>query len=409
MDVIIGAGITGLTYAAFTKNDYTIFEAESETGGYCRTIKKDGFIWDYSGHFFHFQDKKIKDYVFENISSDTIIDVVKSTQVNHHGKMVDFPFQKNIHQLSKEELIDCLYDLFVNRNADMSSFKNMLYAKFGRTIAEMFLIPYNEKLYACDLNTLDVDAMGRFFPYADKEEIIANFKTSLNKSYNASFVYPKGGAEEYVKSILTHVESSKINLNERLLGVDMENNIVITNKREIHYDNLISTIPFPELLSLCRVEFDRSLYTSNQVLVFNLGFDAAGKGRNHWEYFADKDLVFYRVGYYNNIFGSDRLSLYVEIGLPSDAAVDKDEYLKRVLADLKRVGIIDSHRLVSYSSVVMNPAYVHVTKHMEEDKAVKMEFLAQNHIYSIGRYGAWYYCSIEDNMKEAIDLANNLQ
>lgn len=38
----------------------------------------------------------------------------------------------------------------------------MLYCKFGRSIAEKFLIPYNKKLYACDLDKLDKDAMGRF-------------------------------------------------------------------------------------------------------------------------------------------------------------------------------------------------------------------------------------------------------
>ena len=60
MDLIIGAGVTGLSYAAFTDNDYLILEKENDVGGYCRTIKQDGFIWDYSGHFFHFQDKLIK-------------------------------------------------------------------------------------------------------------------------------------------------------------------------------------------------------------------------------------------------------------------------------------------------------------------------------------------------------------
>ena len=42
----------------------------------------------------------------------------------------------------------------------------MLYQKFGKSIAENFLIPYNEKLYACDLDELDEESMGRFFPYA---------------------------------------------------------------------------------------------------------------------------------------------------------------------------------------------------------------------------------------------------
>lgn len=74
--------------------------------------------------------------------------------------------------MSKEELIDCLYDLFTVDKQAYTNFKEMLYVKFGKSIAEKFLIPYNSKLYACDLNTLDKDAMGRFFPYAEKEDII---------------------------------------------------------------------------------------------------------------------------------------------------------------------------------------------------------------------------------------------
>ncbi len=52
----------------------------------------------------------------------------------------------------------------------------MLYARFGRSIAEKFLIPYNEKLYACDLAALDRDAMGRFFPHADLTDIVRNMR-----------------------------------------------------------------------------------------------------------------------------------------------------------------------------------------------------------------------------------------
>ena len=65
MDVIIGAGITGLCYAMFSNNpNYIILEKEPEIGGYCRTIKRNGFVWDYSGHFFHFRDSYIRDLIW---------------------------------------------------------------------------------------------------------------------------------------------------------------------------------------------------------------------------------------------------------------------------------------------------------------------------------------------------------
>ena len=81
MDLIVGAGVTGLSYAAYTKNDYLVIEKESEIGGYCRTIKQDGFVWDYSGHFFHFQDEDIKKEVMDGMNMDAILSVTKRTQI----------------------------------------------------------------------------------------------------------------------------------------------------------------------------------------------------------------------------------------------------------------------------------------------------------------------------------------
>ena len=111
----------------------------------------------------------------------------RSRSSTYAGTWVDFPFQKNIHQLPQDEFIDCLYDLYFAprpghgaRRAE-GNFKEMLYARFGRSIAEKFLIPYNEKLYATDLATLDNDAMGRFFPHADLTDIIRNMKAARQR------------------------------------------------------------------------------------------------------------------------------------------------------------------------------------------------------------------------------------
>ena len=101
-------------------------------------------------------------------------------------------------------LIACMI-YFYKRNPNFSNFKEMLIAKFGRSIAEKFLIPYNEKLYATDINRLDVNAMGRFFPHADKEDIIKNFKNPDNNSYNSVFIYSRGGAIEYINSLYKRI------------------------------------------------------------------------------------------------------------------------------------------------------------------------------------------------------------
>ena len=410
MDLIIGAGISGLSYANFCGHkDYLIIEKESSIGGYCKTIKKRGFTWDYSGHFFHFRNQAIKEYLLSAMERKAILEVKKRTQIKYKNSYIDFPFQKNIHQLPKNEFIDCLVDLFSEKGDEYTNFKEMVIAKFGQSIAEKFLIPYNEKLYATDLNNLDTIAMGRFFPYANKEEIIKNFRTPHNESYNDFFTYPKGGAIEYINALNKRIDPKKLFVNEDLLEVDLLSKVATTSKRQIKFKNLISSIPFPILLDKCKLSYDKTNYSWNKVLVFNLGFNKKGfDKKNHWVYFPEKKYCFYRIGYYDNIFDSNRLSLYVELGFNKEENVNPKDYKERVLKDLKTAGIIDDHKLIAFSSVIMDPAYVHINEKSEKDKIKKMKTLKKSDVYSIGRYGGWTYCSIEDNIIEAKELVTNI-
>lgn len=413
MDIIIGGGISGLSYALFkNQGDYLILEKESEIGGYCRTTKRNGFVWDYSGHFFHFQDSAIKELLMAGLPKDGMVCVNKCTHIKYKNKLIDYPFQKNIHQLDKDEFIDCLVDLFESGGNDFLSFKEMLYAKFGKSIADKFLIPYNTKLYATDLDNLDCEAMGRFFPYAEKEEIIRNFRQAANLSYNGAFVYPRGGAIVYVEQLLKRISSETVRTSCNVINIDVQSkSIFLSDGQRIYYDRLISTIPFVKLLDLVGFDYDPAIYSWNKVLVFNIGFNCKGANTfDHWLYFPEKEYCFYRVGFYDNILGADRMSLYVELGFSKDSEIIADEWLPKVLSDLKRAGIVDDRQaVIDYESIIMDPAYVHISDTSRHDVAEKKKKLAKKDIYSIGRYGSWTYCSIEDNIKEARDLVNSLR
>lgn len=409
MDVVIGAGVTGLSYANFCANDYLVIEAESDIGGYCRTIRQDGFVWDYSGHFFHFQNEEIRKWIMERMDPGRLFTVEKRSQIYYKGRYIDFPFQKNIHQLEKQEFIDCLYDLYFRSQTEERSFKEMLVGEYGASICEKFLFPYNEKLYACDLDTLDKSAMGRFFPHADMDSIVGNMKQPDNSSYNHSFTYGIDGAQAYVDALAKGVNSDSLRTGERVRAIDMNNRVVETEKGKYPYDNLISTAPLDRFLRLVGKNQNLQCYTYNKVVVLNLGFDGPATNQNHWLYFPDKELCFYRVGFYSNILASDRMSLYVELGLGVEEPVrDEKIYLDRVLTDLRKIGLVDSQKLISWTCVVLDPAYVHINDVCERDKKERFAELEKSGIYSIGRYGGWRYCSIEDNIIEARQLAQAL-
>lgn len=418
--VVVGAGVTGLAFANFVRAEVTergrpppsltILEATSAPGGYCKTVLSDGFVWDYSGHFFHFRHPEIEAWLRQRMAGQDIRTVVKRSFIRFAGRDIDFPFQKNIHQLPRKDFIDCLVDLYFREDgaAGQASFRDMLYARFGRGIADKFLIPYNEKLYATDLGRLDPGAMGRFFPHADIADIIRNMRVADGASYNATFTYPRGGAIEYIRALEHDLPADAVSVNEPVTAIDLRARVATTPSRQIAYRHLISSAPLPSLLTMTGLDHDAAALSSNKVLVFNLGFDKKGPAEPHWLYFPDPAIRFYRVGFYDNIMADDRMSLYVEIGMASDAVIDVDAERARVMADLAREGIVRDHELVSWHHVVLDPAYVHITERSVAETARVRRTLAAAGVHTAGRYGGWTYCSIEDNIVEARELARIL-
>jgi protoporphyrinogen oxidase len=411
--LIIGAGVTGLATAAALSDrsdtDYLVLEADGEIGGWCKTVKKEGFVWDYSGHFFHFKHPDIEKWLRDRMPGQEIRVVEKKSFIAFGGGHVDFPFQKNIHQLPQADFIECLYDLYFARSSDVKrdapaperNFLEMLQARFGKGICDRFLVPYNEKLYACDLATLDKDAMGRFFPHANLTDVVRNMKHAENASYNATFTYPEGGAIEYVKALASAVRPGGVSLGEGLVSVDLARKVATTTRRELAFERLVSSAPFDRFAALCGFDHDASAWAYNKVLVFNLGFDSKGRRDVHWCYYPSRETVFYRVGWYDNIFDADRMSLYVEIGFPREATIDVRAMRERVLRDLEREGVVTGQRLVAEHSVILDPAYVHITQRSLVEHRRLTGLLRERGVWSVGRYGGWTYCAIEDNIVEA--------
>ena len=427
--VVVGAGVSGLSFANWAREQAAVqgravpsilvVEKEREPGGYCRTVKRHGFTWDFAGHFFHFRDAELQAWLRARMSGavktvERVARVRTAPVAGSASAEVDYPFQRNIHQLDQPGFIACLADLHeATRSADdtaPASFKDMLARRFGAAMCDRFLVPYNEKLYATDLDSLDVDAMGRFFPHASLDDVLGGLKRTAPQGYNATFTYPEGGAAEYVRALLRDLPERTVALEEEVVSIDVTEKVAVTSQRKVGFGQLVTSAPLTATLKACGLEHDEGAFTANRVLVFNLGFDKKGPRGVHWIYVADPARVFYRVGFYDNILPANRMSLYVEIGLPpGNERPDVGALQQRVLDDLAAEGIIQQgQKLIAHHHVVMTPAYVHITKRSIEEAARARAALAQLGVHSVGRYGGWTYCSIEDNLQETRALARRL-
>ena len=365
--------MSGLAAAGFLsdKFDCLLVERESELGGYCRTIYKDGFTWDYSGHFFHFRHKGIADYIHSRMDLTRLLTINRISRVYFRNQYIDFPFQFNIQQLPLDDFIHCLSDMYAaNGNAQQhfSSFREMIHGRYGRSLGELFLIPYNEKLYSLPADRLDADAMGRFFPHINFSELLARIRCTVDgavagsSTYNAKFCYHRDGARAYVRALCSYVPDRIINVSTTCEAIDAERKLANISGEQVSYDRLVISAPLPSILRLAGQPAPAGLLTANKVLVFNLGFDRPSLRSDHWVYYPENEWVFFRIGHYDNILGDNRMSLYVEIAMSQQDEVVFDHFLPIVIRDLERAGVINGHKLVSWVAIVLDPAYAHVTK-----------------------------------------------
>ena len=407
--LVLGAGVSGLAFAYEKRNeDVLVIEKDKKPGGLCQSFFAPGFVWDVAGHFLHFHSEETKHYVLNLLQGVELAKVNKVAKIYYGGKYMSAPFQYNIHQLQQEEFLQCLTDLYYAQEpAGDCSFKDFVKQKFGKGISEKFLIPYNEKLYACDLDDLEKDSMGKFLPRLSFDMLMSFYKGGKGETYNDYFLYPRNGIVEIINVLVNRIGADRIHLEEEALSVDYQNKTVITTRDEYHYKYLISTIPLKEFSERTGVGNTEVLH-SNKIVILNLGFDLPSIDKEvNWIYYPG-DEVFYRVGCYNNIAYREKLSLYVEIGCKSDADVDIDSLLQKTLVDLKRVGLINKHQLEAYHSIVVKPAYVHISKDGARETHDIISEMNKNNVFMLGRYARWEYSAMDDSIEQAIELAKQI-
>ena len=404
--LIVGAGISGLTFAYEKRNDdYLVIERDSVYGGLCQSFYDSGFVWDVAGHFFHFHSDKTKEFYEKLMTGKKMRTVEKCAKAFYADQYMDAPFQYNIHQLPVDEFLECLTDLYYATDPDGNvPFDEFVRKKYGNGIAEKFLIPYNEKLYACKMNELERNSMGGFLPRLDFSMLMNFYRGIRGTTYNDTFSYPVNGCVEMINSLVNLLDISKIHLNEEVLAIDTDRKVARTSTNEYEYEYLINTAPLNAFAKIAGVDGYDAL-SGNQVLVLNLGFDKESIDKKvSWVYYPGNEF-FYRIGFYNNIAGTERLSLYVEIGYREEEKIDVEIALEKTLADLKKVHVISDHKLVAYKPYIINPGYAHITEKGTAFTNSLIENMKKQDVYMVGRYARWQYSAMDDSMEQAFELA----
>src|SRR5262249_16239691 len=148
---------------------YQLWEKSDEPGGLSRSIKKDGFVYDHTGHLLHLRDPYVIDLI-PKLLGDNIVSNQRNAWIYSSNTYTRYPFQANTYGLPPKVIRECLQGVvdaqLKNRPAGPSpeTLRSWVMRTFGAGFGKRFFFPYNEKLWTVSPDVLTAEWMAPFVP-----------------------------------------------------------------------------------------------------------------------------------------------------------------------------------------------------------------------------------------------------
>lgn len=410
--VIIGAGPCGLgagwrlTEAGL--HDFTIYERAPHPGGLAASYRDaNGFTWDVGGHVLH-SHYPYFDAMFERVMKGQYLTHERESWVWIYDRFVPYPFQNNIHKLPPAVMKECLsglYEAAKNRPEKPRTFADWILMSFGRGIAEHFMLPYNEKVWAYPLRQMNYSWVGDRVAVVDIariEQTIKLGRDDVSWGPNATFRFPLSGGTGDIWSRVASRFANNISYNRSVTRIDAKQHIVYLDDGSIDsYDALLVTMPLDEL---CTVVSDVSVPQATPLVyssVSVVGLGIKGAVPDHlrtkcWMYFPESLAPFFRATVFSNYSLNNApkgaWSLMSETSSSVHRPLPAGDIVDRTIDGAVKCKLIQSRRDVVDTWVFQatrgypiptldRDAYIHTVLPMLEAKD----------IFPRGRFGAWKY------------------
>lgn len=428
---ILGGGLSALSLACFLQenkkiDEIHILEKDAVPGGICRTYVKNGIEYDVGPHIIFSKDKEILD-LMNNLLGENVEKHRRSNRILHKKRFVQYPFENDLSKLPQEDIDYCV-NAFLHNPYENYDAKNMLQfflKTFGEGITNVYLRPYNEKIWKFDPSFMDTQMVERI-PKPPKEDILRSAKGETIDGYlhQLYFTYPKkGGTEALIKAFTAKLGAKvKIHTNSEVLAVEKSTSgfKISTSSGVFVADKIISTMPVNKLAHIYKdlqkpqtilETADNLRYNSIAICIVNVKKDYAGD--NYAFMVADKNVKFHRISkldFMGKGYHIDGTATYMaEITYRKNDLNDKasdEELINKVIEELETIGFIDSKDDVNFTDLRrFEYAYVIYDLNHRKNMDVIKEYFANQGIYLNGRFGSFEYLNMDAIIRQSKNLA----
>ena len=317
--LILGAGPSGLVLARrlldFGFKDFLLLEKNSEVGGLCRSRIVDDAALDIGGgHFLDARNEVATSFLFKYLGENEWNFFEKNSAIKLDGRFLGHPLESHLWQMEVDDQIKYLKSIAqagCNNGVDKpSEFVDWIKWKLGSKLAENYMLPYNEKMFGKNLDQLGTYWLHKL-PNVSFEKILQSClerRTLAGGPAHNKFYYPKEYGYGEVWNIIGGSLSSKIIHKVEITDVDLDEHYVLFNREKLHYDILITTVPwkcfekFPRIPEKLK-NLVRKLH--NNSIVVRYSSETLSEDY-HWTYHPDSQLDYHRKLLRNNFIPGSR-------------------------------------------------------------------------------------------------------
>ena len=427
---ILGGGLSALSLAYFLQDradisKITLLEKEKTIGGLCRTFETNGIEYDVGPHIIFSKDKEILDFM-NGLLGENNEKHRRSNRILHKKAFVQYPFENDLSKLPDEDKAYCV-NAFMHNPYENYNAKNMLQfflKTFGEGITNLYLRPYNEKIWKFDPSFMDTQMVDRI-PKPPKEDILksAAGETIDGYTHRLYFTYPKQGGTAAIIQALREKLSDKVEIltsrsveSVRKTEKGFE---VVAGGETFVSDRLASTMPLDEFTALYNAEKPAEVVSAAQNLrsnaiaisIVNVKPDRAGD--NYAFMIADKNVIFHRLSKLDFMGGRyhkpDSATYMIEVTYRKNDRVDlmtDAELTAKIIGGLKEIGFIDGESDVNFTDLKrFDYAYVIYDLEHKENTTVLRDYFKQQGIELNGRFGSFEYLNMDAIIRQSKNLA----
>ncbi|MGE3171900.1 MAG: NAD(P)/FAD-dependent oxidoreductase [Planctomycetota bacterium] len=427
---ILGGGISGTALARMLAQDghrVTVLEASDRPGGLCKSRRYGEFTFDDAGgHILFSKRKDVLDWQLERCGGDAgTVRTERNTKIRWHDRWVPYPFENGVGHIRKDAIVDCItgyVDAYVKRQLGSecpANFGDWIEWRMGPGFARHFMVPYNEKIWKCDLRRMASSWVAGRVPEAPLADVLRSAIGVDTEGYThqSVFWFPRnGGFEELVRGTVQG-GGFDVQCGVRVQSVQRRGAGFAVDGED--FDLVVNTVPLPliepaiaEIPDAVRQDIRALRPISLVNVMIGVRLDEPMPPLS-WVYLPfDDQGPTNRVTFYSN-YSPDNAppghgSFLAEVTHRGDVRPDA-AWMQQVIAGLERAGLLHEDQVVL--SEWCDNEYAYIDQDLEfADRIGRVRgWFDESGYITFGRFGRYEYHNSDQCVARAMEVAAHVR